>query len=85
MTSAQSILFWVYPFALGLGLAYLWTLLKKPTPLGFSAIYLFIGPIPMFFINYGSFNLPFAMVFSWTVMSYLNGLAAGYIFKGMLK
>ena len=84
MTSAQSILFWVYPLVLGVALAYLWGRLKT-TPVKFAWVYFFVAALPAFFINAGSFNLPITMVFSWTVMSYLNGLAAGLIFSKMLK
>jgi hypothetical protein len=84
MTSAQSILFWIYPIVLGIALAWLWTMLKT-TPVKFASIYFFIGAVPAFFINVGSFNLPVMMIFSWTVMSYLNGLVAGLIFSKMLK
>jgi len=84
MTSMQSVLFWVYPLVLGIALAYLWTMIKV-SPVKFAWIYFFIGALPAFFINVGSFNLPVMMIFSWTIMSYLNGLAAGLIFSKVLR
>ena len=87
MDSARSLLFWIYPLVLGPALAWLYGMLKKDMkkPFNFAWLYFFIGAVPAFFINAGSFNLPVMMVFSWTVMSYFNGLVAALLFNRMLK
>lgn len=87
MDTARSALFWIYPLVLGIGLAWLYTVINDnfKRPLAFAGIYFVIGALPAFFINVGSFNLPVMMVVSWTIMSYLNGLVAAYVFKWMIK
>ena len=87
MTDPLMGLFWLYPIVLGLAFACIYdktkTLYKEESVtkkgLKFSLMYLFIAAIPAFFINFSSFNLPFGIVISWTLMSYLNGLVAGLI------
>lgn len=81
-------LFWLYPLALGLGLAWVWShtkvLLKKDTTfyagLKFGWAYFVVAIIPVFLINVSSFNLPVLMVASWSEMSLFNGVVAGWIF-----
>lgn len=85
MASGRGLLFWVYPFALGIALAWLYTKLKVKSALEFAWIYFVVGALPGFLINVGSFNLPVMMIVTWTVMSFLNGWLAGFVFKKMLK
>lgn len=93
MDSARSLLFWVYPLVLGVALAWVFPMLReklnmqKPlnASLRFAWIYFVIAALPAFFINLGSFNLPVVMIASWTIMSFLNGWAAGFIFVKWLR
>ena len=93
MDSMRSLLFWVYPFVLGIALAWVFPMLRQKlntqnplnASLRFAWIYFVIAALPAFFINLGSFNLPIAMIASWTVMSFLNGWAAGFIFVKWLR
>ncbi len=87
MAGGRGLLFFVYPFALGIGLAFLYEMLNKKAkqPFAFAGVYFFISAVPAFFINVGSFNLPVMMVVTWTIMSYINGLVAGLLFRKMLK
>lgn len=92
MDGGRGLLFFVYPFALGLGLAWLYGMLKKSLPkdsvkasFEFAWVYFLVAAIPAFFINVGSFNLPVMMIVTWTIMSYLNGWIAGYFFTMVLK
>lgn len=92
MTTPRSMLFWLYALVLGIGLAWLYDMVKKqldkkPCKAGlqFAWIFFVINGIPMFLINVSSFNLPVAMIFSWTIMSFLNGWVAGCLFAKKLK
>lgn len=87
MDGGRGLLFFVYPFVLGIGLAWLYALLSKESKnaFAFAWIYFVIAALPAFFINVGSFNVPVMMVLTWTIMSYLNGLVAGLLFSKMVK
>lgn len=82
----RMLLFWLYPLALGIALVWLYGMLPKKAkePCNFANLYFAVAALPAFFINAGSFNLPITMAFSWSVMSYANGLIAGFVFKKML-
>lgn len=87
------ILFWMYPLVLGIAFAWVWDKTKKMFKaktacikgLDFALIYLFISGVPAFLINAGSFNLPVLMVFTWTIMSFLNGWVAGWALAKLNK
>lgn len=85
-------LFFLYPIALGFGLAYVWdktkSLFKKSAclnGLNFGLIYFAVGGIPAFLINYSSFNLPLLMILTWTIMGLVNGLVAGCVLAKLNK
>jgi hypothetical protein len=85
-------LFFLYPIALGLGLAYVWdetkSLFKKTAcqnGLTFGLIYFAVGAVPSFLINYSSFNLPLLMILTWTIMGLINGLVAGCVLAKLNK
>lgn len=85
-------LFWLYPLVLGIGLAWVWDKTKqlfsgKPCKKGltFGLIFFFVSGLPAFLINYSSFNFPFVMIFSWTLMSFFNGIVAGIVLAKMNK
>ena len=85
-------LFFLYPIVLGLGLAYVWDKTKKlfkgsvtTKGLNFGLTYFIVLVIPMFLINYSSFNLPLLMILSWTLMSLVNGFVAGLVLAKLNK
>ena len=72
-------LFFLYPIVLGMFLACLWTRTRKSWESGLK-FGVFIGlflSIPMFIVNYSSFNLSALMIGSWAVMGFLNSVIAG--------
>lgn len=85
---ARGYLFMIYPFALGIGLARMYTFMREGLReqttrckiMKFACVYFVVAALPAFFINAGSFPLPIMMIVSWTIMSYLNGLLAGFVF-----
>lgn len=85
-------LFFLYPIALGFGLAYVWDKTKQlfggdscRNGLKFGLVYFLVGGIPAFLINFSSFNLPFTMILSWTIMGLLDGLVAGVVLAKVNK
>lgn len=85
-------LFFVYPIVLGFALAWVWDKTKQlfsgdvlKDGCNFGLIYFFVAGLPVFFINYGSFNLPLMMIVSWTTMTLLNGIVSGLVFAKMNK
>jgi len=77
---------------IGFPLAFIWEKTKKQfgdckiqNALIFTLIFISTISLPTFFINYSSFNLPFAMILSWTLMSVVNGLTAGMILASVNK
>jgi hypothetical protein len=85
-------LFFLYPFILGIILAFIWdksktlfkgTLWKRGCNFGL-AIFL-IATIPGMFITYTSMPYSLMTVISWTVGGLLNALVAGWIFAKMNK
>lgn len=93
MTAPLSTLFFLYPFILAFAFAFIWDKSKKlfkdksvcKRGFKFSLVYLFVAVIPMFLINFSSFNLPFWIVSTWSIMSYLNGLVSGLILAKLNK
>jgi hypothetical protein len=85
-------LFFLYPIVLGFGLAWIWDKTKQLFSKGvcwngfsFGLIYFCVSGIPAFLINFSSFNLPFVMILSWTIMGLVNGLVAGWILAKLNK
>lgn len=85
-------LFFLYPIILGIGLAFIWDKTKTLFTKGvgrngfnFGLIYFFVVGIPIFLINFSSFNLPFNMILCWTIMSIVNGFVAGWILAAVNK
>jgi len=85
-------LYFLQPFLVALILAWFWTKLKGLVR-GTNALEkgLFFGLaywlliIPGMLMTYSSFPLSLLIVFSWTVIALIQGLAAGWIFAKMLK
>ena len=85
-------LFFIYPIVLGFGLSFVWDKTKKlftksscQNGINFGLIYFCVSGIQTFFINYSSFNLPFVMILTWTIMMLVNGLVAGCVFAKLNK
>lgn len=85
-------LFFAYPILLGFPLAFIWNKTKNlfsksilKNALIFTLIFAGVFALPTFLINYSSFNLPFTMILSWTLMSIANGLTAGLVLTSVNK
>ena len=85
-------LFWLYPLALGIALAWIWDKTKQLFSgtiwckgVEFGLIFFFVYGLPAFLINFSSFNFPFVMILTWTIMSFLNGMVAGVVLAKLNK
>lgn len=85
-------LFFLYPIALGLGLAWVWDKTKQLFNLSvcqngfnFGLIYFCVAGIPAFLINFSSFNLPLVMILTWTLMGLIDGLVVGCVLAKLNK
>ena len=72
--------YFAYPFILGLVAAYLWDKVGKPQPLEFAKLYFIIATIPGMFITYTSFQISLTMVLLWAVTGFVQVLVAGWVF-----
>lgn len=86
-TDPLMMIFFAYPFILGLVASYFWTLIGKnftgstlEKAFGFAKTYFIIATIPGMFISYTTFHISFLMVASWTVLGFLEIFVAGFIF-----
>jgi len=86
------ILFPLYPFVLGIILAWIWTKtrdiikVKQDCQKGFYFGFVYwLLTIPGILINYSSFPIPFLMPLSWSIISGIQGIAAGIVFAKLLK
>ena len=85
-------LFYLYPIVLGFALAWVWDKTKQlfgknacKNGVNFGIIYFCVAGIPAFLINFSSFNLPFLMILSWTIMGLIDGLVAGCVLAKLNK
>lgn len=81
------LLYFAYPFILGVILAYLWGLLKEnfkgdllKKAFNFAKIYLILATIPGMFITYTSMQISLPMVLWWAFTGFLQVFVAGLIF-----
>lgn len=74
-------MFFGYPFILGVVLSYLWERLKKPDELEFAKLYFLIATIPGMFITYTSFQVSLGLVILWTLTGFVEAYMAGWVFK----
>jgi hypothetical protein len=94
------LLFFVYPFLLGIILAWFWnktkTLFVSPeagsrpggstrAAIKFALTYFVVSTIPGMFVTYSSMPYSFLIVLSWLVEGLLNGLIAGIILAKLNK
>jgi len=86
-------LFFLYPFVLGIGLAWVWDRLKGVLP-GPTAVarglllarsFWLVSSIPGILMSYASFPITLAMALSWLASSLLQLLAAGPVFALLNK
>jgi hypothetical protein len=85
-------LFFLYPFVLGIALAWVWNRTKNlfkgntwKRGLKFGFAYLIIATIPGMLISYSSFPLSLWTIISWIVSGFVNAVVAGLIFAKMNK
>lgn len=76
-------LFFLYPFILGIVFAWLWAKTKtsfKGNMRGcyFGWLLFFLTTFPGMFVTYSSFNLSFLTILGWTVAGLLNAKIAGF-------
>jgi len=83
-------LFFISPFILGIGLAWVWNRSKSlfsgsiwRRGANFGLIYFFIATIPGMIMSYSSFPLSFLTIISWTIGGLANGIVAGWILAKM--
>lgn len=86
-TDPLMIIFFAYPFILGIVASYFWNLLVKNfsgnainKAFQFARTYFIIATIPGMFISYTTFQVSFLMVLSWTILGFLEIFVAGFIF-----
>jgi hypothetical protein len=79
--------YFLYPFVLGIVLAYFWKLISNKftgspanKALQFTKIYFIIASIPGMFISYTSFPISSIMVLTWLIAGVLQVYIAGLIF-----
>lgn len=84
--------YFAYPFVLGLVLAYLWKVLNRQLKgtdpqkaMAFAKIYFVIATIPGMFISYTSFQLSFLMILVWTLTGLVQAYMAGLVFTKYMK
>jgi hypothetical protein len=86
-------LYFVYPFVLGLILAWFWSRIKSTIKeksamkrgFRFGIGYWIIASVPGMFITYSSFPVSLLMVLSWSAAGFLEVWCAGAIFAKMSK
>ncbi len=80
-------IYFAYPFVLGVVAAYLWNLVSKnftgsPAKKAwqFAKLYFIIATIPGMFVSYTCFQVSLLMILSWSVAGFINIFVAGLIF-----
>lgn len=81
------LVYFVYPFILGVVLAYLWGRMReqfsgtvRERAIQFGKLYFMIATIPGMFITYTSMQISLLMVLVWAVTGLAQGIAAGWVF-----
>lgn len=80
-------LYFLYPFILGLSLSYLWDNLKLVSrekklvnkALNFAIFYFLIASFPGMFITYSSFAVSFPMILSWSIAGFAEVFVGGLV------
>jgi hypothetical protein len=85
------LLYFVYPFLLGIILAWLWQKTKSifgeniKGGINFGIVYWAITSIPGMFITYSSFRVSLLLVTSWSVAGLIGAILAGIVFVKLDK
>ena len=90
MSDPLMALYFIHPFFLGLVLAWIWDKTKRifssesisGIVFNFAVAYWLVSVAGML-ISYGTFQLSFAMVLSWTIALFFEAVFAGVIFSKM--
>jgi len=83
------LLYFLYPFLLGIILAWFWQITKNlfgeniKGGMNFGFVYWVISSIPGMFITYSSFQVSLLMVISWSLAGLVSAVLAGIIFAKM--
>ena len=87
MDSGRGSLFYIYPFVLGISLAWLYKKLSVENRdiCNFAFIYFVVAVVPAFIINTAAFNLPISMILTWSISGFVHAIVAAAVFKKMLK
>jgi hypothetical protein len=88
--SERAVLYFAYPFVVGLALAWFWDRCKplfKGSFLGrgieFGLLYWLVAIFPMMWLIYSTIDVSLTLVGSWLVFGLLQGVAAGFVFEKM--
>jgi hypothetical protein len=88
----RSILYYVHPFVIGIGLSWLWNRLKSELKgstfvrsLKFGLSYLAIGTFPYMLLIYSAINVSLAVVATWLVFGFVEATIAAIIFNQQNK
>lgn len=80
-------LYFLYPFLLGLILAWIWEKIKPifkdkdktKIALNFGLAYFIVAGLPGMFITYSTFQVSLLLVLSWSLTGIIDAIAAGWI------
>lgn len=88
----RMMLYFVYPFILGIVLAWAWSkskwMFKGPAlhrGIYFGLAYFVVAGIPGMFITYSSFAISATLVLSWLISGFINGVVAGIVLAKLNK
>jgi membrane protease YdiL (CAAX protease family) len=87
MNSPLMTIFYLYPFILGIALAWVWERVKKEfkgklfkRAVCFGLAYLLVVGLPGMFITYTSMQVSLLMISSWLLGGFVNGIVSGLTF-----
>ncbi|MDD4901920.1 MAG: hypothetical protein PHE24_02180 [Patescibacteria group bacterium] len=86
-------LYFLYPFVLGIILAFFWDMVKDKIKgaqvwirgINFGLGYFVLAGIPGMLISYSTFKVSLMMIASWLISGLINAIIAGWIFAKWLK
>ncbi|HUX84534.1 MAG TPA: hypothetical protein VMV20_04835 [Chitinophagaceae bacterium] len=84
----RAMIFFVHPFVISLCLAWFWNRFKGVLSgsffskgVEFGLIYVVIATFPTMWLIYSAISVSFAMVVTWMLFGFLQGLIAGLVFE----
>ena len=86
-------LYFLYPFVLGIILAFFWGMVNGMIKgnniwlkgINFGLGYFVLAGIPGMLISYATFQVSLILIISWLVSGLINGIVAGWIFARWLR